>query len=169
MRLGQQLQSREWNMSNDTEIKKNDSVREDGKPTLLFWAVSVLAVIWGISGVIDYYLITTQHPEYLKQLPAEFNDMIASFPLWREIVWLISIVGALLGGLLMLARSAWAVPVLWAVPISMLIGFVGYDLLIANGIEAYGTYGILASTIMIIISLVLALYAAGCDEDEILR
>ncbi len=156
-------------MSNDGELKKSDSVRADGKPTLLFWAVSILAVIWGISGVIDYYLVTTKHPEYLAQLPAAFNEMISNFPLWREIVWGISIAGALLGGLLMLARSAWAVPVLWAVPISMLIGFVGYDLLIANGIEAYGTYGIIASTIMIIISLILALYAAGCDEDEILR
>ncbi|MBO6548252.1 MAG: hypothetical protein JJ964_01370, partial [Rhizobiales bacterium] len=53
-------------------------------------------------------------------------------------------------------------------PITMLIGFVGYDLLIADGIQAYGTYGLIASTIMILISLILALYAAGCDEDDIL-
>lgn len=156
-------------MSNEANVKKNDSIREDGKPTLLFWAVSLLAVIWGISGAIDFYLITTANPEYLANLPPKFNELVASFPLWREVLWYISIGGALIGGLLMLARSAWAVPFLWAVPISMIIGFVGYDLLMANGAEAYGTFGIIASTIMIIISLVLALYAAGCDEDEILK
>jgi hypothetical protein len=156
-------------MSEQTEIKKNDSVREDGKPTMLFWAVSLLAVIWGVSGAIDFYLIKTAHPDYLANLPVKFKDLIEGFPLWREVLWYISIGGALIGGLLMLLRSAWAVPFLWAVPITMLIGFVGYDLLMANGVEAYGTFGILASTIMIIISLILALYAAGCDEDEILK
>ena len=156
-------------MSNETDVKKNDSVRDDGKPTMLFWAVSILAVIWGISGAIDFYLIKTAHPDYLANLPAKFKELIDGFPLWREVLWYISIGGALIGGLLMLLRSAWAVPFLWAVPVSMLIGFVGHDLLMANGAEAYGTFGIIASTIMIIISLILALYAAGCDEDEILK
>ena len=156
-------------MSNNPEVKKNDSIKEDGKPTLLFWAVSLLAVIWGIFGALDYYLISSQNPEYIAKLPTKFTEFIEGFPLWRQIMWYISIGGALIGGLLMLLRSAWAVPFLWAVPLSMLIGFIGYDLLMSNGIEAYGQYGIIASTIMIIISIILALYAAGCDEDEILR
>lgn len=157
--------------SNTTQntVKKNDSVREDGRPTLLFWLVSLFAVIWGVFGIIDYYMISSQNPNYLAQLPVKFKELINGFPLWREILWFISIGGALVGGLLMLIRSAWAVPFLWAVPLSMIIGFVGYDLMLANGVEAYGTYGLIASTIMIIISLVLALYAAGCDEDEILK
>lgn len=156
-------------MSEEGQIKKTDSIREDGKPTLLFWAVSILAVIWGVSGIIDYYLISTGNEQYLAALPPKFKELVDGFPLWRKIMWYISIGGALIGGLLMLARSAWAVPFLWAVPVTMVIGFVGYDLLVANGIEAYGTYGIIASTIMIIISLILALYAAACDEDEILK
>ena len=156
--------------SNDTgDVKKSDSVKEDGRPTFPFWLVSLFAVVWGIFGILDYYLISSQNPQYLAELPAKFKELINGFPLWREILWFISIGGALIGGLLMLARSAWAVPFLWAVPISMLIGFIGYDLVLANGVEAYGTYGLIASTIMIIISLVLALYAAGCDEDEILK
>ncbi len=156
-------------MSENPIPRKSDSVKEDGKPTLLFWAVSILALLWGVFGAIDYYLIYSQNEKYLAELPPKFNEFVQGFPLWRTVLWYISIAGALFGGLLMLARSAWAVPLLWAVPLAMIIGFVGYDLLMSNGIEAYGQYGIIASTIMIIISIILALYAAGCDEDEILR
>lgn len=156
-------------MSDTTQVKKSDSVREDGRPTLIFWFVSLFAVIWGIFGCVDYYLISTANPDYLAQLPLRFIELVNGFPLWREVLWGISIAAALIGGLLMLLRTAWAVPVLWAVPISMIVGFVGYDLAMANGIAAYGTYGLVASTIMIIIALILALYAAGCDEDEILK
>ena len=156
-------------MSEETSQKTSDSVKEDGKPTLLFWIVSVLAVIWGGFGLIDYYLISTGNSEYLAQLPEKFKIMVDGFPMWRTALWMASISGAIFGGILMLFRSEWAVPFLWLVPITMVIGFVGYDLLLADGMEAYGTYGLVASTIMILISLILALYAAGCDEDEILR
>ncbi len=155
-------------MSEETTVKKNDSIKEDGRPTLIFWIVSVLAIIWGLFGILDYYLITSNNPKYLAELPPKFKEMVDGFPIWRTALWWISISGAIFGGALMLARSAWAVPLLWLVPITMIIGFVGHDLLMGNGIEAYGTYGIIASTIMILISLILALYAAGCDEDGIL-
>ena len=155
-------------MSEDKEIK-SDSVKEDGKPTFLFWIVSVLAVVWGAFGLIDYYLITTGNSEYIAQLPEKFKTMVDGFPMWRTGLWMASIAGAIIGGILMLLRSEWAVPFLWLVPVTMVIGFVGYDLLLADGTEAYGTYGLVASTIMILISLILALYAAGFDEDEILR
>ncbi len=152
----------------ETQPQKNDSIREDGKPTLLFWLVSFIAVFWGLFGLLDYYLISTENPAYLQQYPAKYNELVSSFPLWREVLWFISIGGALIGGLLMLLRSAWAVPFLWAVPLSMLAGFVGHDIALSNGMEAYGTYGLIGVTLMILISLILALYAAGCDEDEIL-
>ena len=155
-------------MSENTTVNKNDSIKEDGKPTFLFWIVSLLAIIWGAFGLIDYYMITTGNAEYIAQLPAAFKEMVDGFPIWRTGLWMASIGGAIIGGLLMLFRSEWAVPFLWLVPITMVIGFVGYDLLMANGIEAYGSYGLIASTIMILISLILALYAAGCDEDDIL-
>lgn len=150
-------------------VKPNDSLKDDGRPTLLFWLVAIFAVLWGVFGIIDYYLLVSNNPDYTAQMPAKVRELIEGFPLWRNILWYISIGCALVGGILMLLRSAWAVPFLWAVPVSMIIGFVGYDLALANGVEAYGTYGLVASTIIIIISLILALYAAGCDEDEILK
>lgn len=155
-------------MSNETEVRKSDSIKDDGKPTMIFWTVALLSLFFGIGIFLDYYMITSGNEAYLAGRPSEFKDFVAGFPVWRETLWLFAIVGALLGGILMLLRSAWAVPVLWVVPISMIVGFVIYDLLLSNGIEAYGTFGIISSTIIILISLTLALYAAGCDEDEIL-
>ncbi len=154
---------------NQEAVKKNDSLKDDGRPTILFWLVALFAFIWGVFGIIDYYLLVTQNPAYVANMPPQFKAFIEGFPLWRTILWYISIGGALFGGILMLLRSEWAVPFLWAAPISMIIGFVGYDLLLANGLEVYGTFGLIASTIIIIISLIIALYAAGCDEDEILN
>ena len=60
-------------MSEAKEIK-NDSVKEDGKPTFLFWIVSVLAIVWGAFGLIDYYLITTGNSEYIAQLPEKIQS-----------------------------------------------------------------------------------------------
>lgn len=159
----------ENNDQSEKPIKPNDSLKDDGRPSILFWVVALFAILWGLFGLFDYYMLSTKNPQYMAQLPPKFKDFIDGFPLWREVLWYISLGGALIGGILMLLRSAWAVPFLWAVPVSMIIGFVGYDLLLANGVEAYGTYGLVASTIIIIISLILALYASGCDEDEILN
>lgn len=129
------------------------------KPSWLFWVVSVLALLWGAFGVFDFYMTTTGNEEYLKDFPPEMIGWIQGFPLWRVILWAFAVGAALVGAVLMLMKRALAVPVLWAGIAAMLIGFVGHDLLMADGAAYYGQAGLIASIIIVAISIAIAWYA----------
>ena len=149
--------------------KASDSIRDDGRPTLIYWLVTLLALFWGGFSAADYYLISAENPAYLKQFPAEFIKFVGAYPYWRKLLWLLAIVCAVLGGLFMLFRNRFAVTLLWSAPLALAAGFIGYDILLSEGIEAFGLFGIAWTVGMLFGSLILAMYAARCWDDDLLR
>ncbi len=129
------------------------------KPSWLFWVVSVLAVLWGAFGVYDFYMTKTGNEEYLKDFPPEMIGWIGDFPMWRTLLWAVGVGAGFIGAVLLLMRNATAVPVLWAGVVAMLVGFIGHDLLMADGVKYYGTAGLIASAVIVVVTVFVAWYA----------
>lgn len=78
-----------------------------------FWAVGVIAVLWNSFGCYDYFMSNTVGDPYFRQMGmtdaqiAHYNES----PAWMTGVWAIGVWGGLLGALLLLLRSKWAVEV----------------------------------------------------------
>lgn len=83
----------------------NDTTRTP----LHLWIVGVLALLWNAFGCFDYVMTQTNNAEYLAQFTDEQRAYFETFPVWIEAAWAFGVWGALLGSLLLLLRSRWAV------------------------------------------------------------
>lgn len=72
------------------------------------WIVGGLSALWNAFGAFDYVMTQTANEEYLAAFTDAQRDYFASFPTWMDAAWAIGIWGALLGSLLLLARSRYA-------------------------------------------------------------
>jgi hypothetical protein len=73
------------------------------------WAVGVLSLVWNAGGAIDYVMTKTHNARYLSAFTAEQRAWFDSFPLWMNVAWALGVWGAILGSILLLLRSRWAV------------------------------------------------------------
>ncbi|MFQ5563542.1 MAG: hypothetical protein ACE5FO_08225 [Parvularculaceae bacterium] len=129
------------------------------KPSWLFWVVAVLAVLWNGFGVVDYWLTSTGNEEYLKDFDPKIIDWIVSFPLWRDALWIVSVVAGALGGVALILRMRWAALLFLINFVTLVLGFVGHDLLLANGVEMYGQLGLAVSVVIVALSAFFWWYA----------
>ena len=79
-------------------------------PTHL-WIVGGLSVLWNAFGAFDYVMTQTANEAYLSQFTPEQRAYFDGFPAWMEAAWACGVWGALIGSLLLRARSRLAV---WA-------------------------------------------------------
>ena len=77
------------------------------------WIVGILSLLWNCFGAYDYVMTRTRNMDYLSSMPGvDANEMLAyvdAFPLHAQIGWGLGVWGALLGSVLLLMRSRFAV------------------------------------------------------------
>ena len=73
------------------------------------WIVGALATIWNAFGGFDYLMTQTRNEQYLANFTDPQRVYFDSFPMWMEAAWAFGVWGGLLGSLLLLARSRFAV------------------------------------------------------------
>ena len=103
------------------------------------WVVGILSLLWGCFGDYDYWMSRTHNLAYIaKSTPgADPNAVIAfidGMPMYAQIGWGLGVWTGLLGAVLLLMRSRYAV---WAFALSML------GILLSIGAELAGLTGIM--------------------------
>lgn len=88
------------------------------------WAVGIVSLLWNAFGAVDYTMSQTRNGAYLSASAESMGitaaDMIAfidGFPAWQHAFWALGVWGALLGSVLLLMRSRFAV---WSFGVSLL-------------------------------------------------
>lgn len=140
------------------------------KPTVSFWIISTLSLLWNCIGAIDYTMTQTRNATYLAEFTPDQLAYFTSFPAWMQGAWAFGVWGALIGSILLLLRSKWAV---WAFTIS-LVGlavstvwqFFVSDL---NAVAIMGFTAIIMTAVIWIIAIALLLYARKMAARGILR
>jgi hypothetical protein len=133
------------------------------------WVVGVLALLWNGYGAFDYLMTNTQGEAYLAGLgatPAQIEYYLA-MPAWMNAAWAFGVWGGVLGALLLLLRSRWA---LWAFAASLL-GLIGswVHTFTSNGLEIAGAAGMIMSAVITIVALFLLSYARMMQKAGVLR
>ncbi len=81
-----------------------------------FWAISAVLFLWGVMGSLIYVAYFVETPQEFA-LTAEtaanragYADYVANIPAWAIAVGVIAAAARLLGGVALLLRRAWALP-----------------------------------------------------------
>jgi hypothetical protein len=92
-----------------------------GAPVHL-WIVGILALLWSAFGCYDYWMTVTANAAYLSKMPADAITYMNGLPKWTTATWALGVWGGLLGSILLLARSRFAV---WAYGLSFIGAVLG--------------------------------------------
>lgn len=138
------------------------------------YVVGVLAVLWNGFGCYDYLMTRMRDTDYLaKMMPtADPNAILAwvdAFPIWAQFGWGLGVWGGLIGSILLLLRSRWAVLALGLSLLGAVLG-LGYQIVAAPPLA--GVEGPMAEAmpfVIILIALALFLYARAMRIKGALR
>ena len=138
------------------------------------WVVGILATLWNAFGCFDYLMTRMRNTDYLAEaMPGvDPNAMLAwvdAFPLYAQIGWGLGVWGGLLGGVLLLMRSRWA---MWALGVSLLGAVVGLGYQIALAPPLPGAEGFMVTGMPYVIIAVAAaffVYARAMVAKGVLR
>jgi len=137
-----------------------DNAVKERAPTHL-WIVGGVATVWNAFGAYDYLMTRMRDTEYLSGMGFDANAILAwidSFPLWAQFGWGLGVWMAVLGSVLLLARSKWAVHAFGLSLIGMALSF-GYQYSGASPMPEGMDDGMLAYAPLFIVALGLALFA----------
>jgi hypothetical protein len=133
------------------------------------WIVGVLATLWNAFGAFDYVMTQTGNEAYLSQFTAEERAFFDSFPAWMEAFWALGVWGALIGSLLLLVRSRYAVPAFGMSLVGIIVG-MGYQYLAMEAPESLTTGAMAVMPwVILVIGIALFLYARNQAARGVLR
>lgn len=150
------------------------ATRAEGRRPIHLWIVGILALLWNAMGAYDYLMTRGRDIDYLQSMmpnvdPNAILSWIDGFPIWAQLGWGLGVWMGLLGAVLLLVRSRWAV---WSFALS-LIGIIlgiGYQLVAAppppgsaEGLAAVMPYAVIA------VGVFLLWYSWSMDKKAVLR
>lgn len=134
------------------------------------WIVGVLSLVWNLMGALDYLMAKLQVASYIDMWSEGEQAYFMSFPLWANASWAVAVWAAVVGSLLLLMRSEWAVAALaislTAMLLNVLYGFVLADIRMH---QVAGPTALAFSSVIVIFALLLLHYARRMRDAGVLR
>jgi hypothetical protein len=139
------------------------------------WIVGILALLWNCFGAYDYTMTRMHNMDSLKGAmpgvdPNVALDWVESMPMYAQIGWGLGVWLGLLGAVLLLMRSRWAV---WSFGISLVgaILSLGYQLLLAPPMPGATESPMMKAIPIVVIAIAVALflYARAQEKKGLLR
>lgn len=128
------------------------------KPPVWFWVVSVLALLWNLSGVYNYLAQAYISIEQLEQMTQAQRELFEIQPAWVTGAFAIAVFGGALGCIALLLRKKWARSV-FLVSLIAIIAQFSYSLFMSTAIEVYGNITIILAILTTIVGVLLLLLA----------
>ena len=146
-----------------------------GRTPVHLWIVGALALLWNGFGCYDYLMTRMRNTEYLAEMmpTVDPNTVLAwvdAFPIWAQFGWGLGVWGGLLGAILLLLRSRWAVLVLGLSLAGAVLG-LGYQALAAPPLAGMedSTAAAVMPYVIIAAALAFFLYARSMRIKGVLR
>ena len=140
------------------------------KPSISFWIIAVLSLLWNSMGAMDYYMTQTRNMEYLSQFTPDQIAYFTSFPSWMQAAWAFGVWGAVLGSILLLLRSRWAVLVFGISLLGLIVSTIWQ--MFGSEINAFAMMGPLEMAFMgaiWVVAIALLSYARRMQARGVLR
>jgi hypothetical protein len=131
------------------------------------WIVGGLSLLWNAMGAFDYVATQLKLDFYMSQFTPEQLEYFYGFPAWAVAGWAFGVWGAVVGSILLLLRTRWA---LWALVVSI-VGMVVsslYTLVLSNGMEIMDGGGMVFTIVIWVVAILLVVYAWRQTKNGVL-
>ena len=139
------------------------------------WLVGAISFLWNCFGCYDYLMTRMRDTDYIAAAmpgvdPKAALAWVDGFPLYAQIGWGLGVWMGLLGAILLLMRSRWAV---WSFVLSFVGALLGLGYQIALAPPLPGAHDSALNKaipyVVIAIALALVLYARAMEKRAVLR
>ena len=131
----------------------------NGRPTTNFWIIGGAALVWNLIGLLFYISEVTATPEAMAESFSQAQiDFLVGNPVWVTAAFAIAVNAGAIGSLFLLLRKAWAVP-MFALSLAGVLVQNTHAFGLANGLEVWGTNGLILPAVVIVIAVALLLYS----------
>jgi cell shape-determining protein MreD len=140
------------------------------KTPIHLWIIGVVSLLWNAGGAADYVMSQFRVESYMAQLAPEHIAYIDAFPSWFEAVWAIGVWGAVLGSLLLLLRSRFAVQAFFLSLVGLLASSVySFGIAEPSSLELMGTFALWFTVAIYVVTIMLLIYARAMRWRGVLR
>ena len=134
------------------------------------WVVGIFAVLFNAGGAFDYVMTQTANEAYMSQFSADEIAWFNSFPWWVEASWAIAVWSAVVGGLLLLLRSRFAVTAFAVSLVGMAVTFIHNFLLSEPPMyDVVGQEAVWVTAVIVAVTLVFFHYSRAMGMRGVLR
>ena len=134
------------------------------------WVVGGVSTLWNLGGVVDYLMSQLAVEAYMGAMTPEQRAYFEGLPTWAVVFWALGVWGAILGSVLLLLRSRYAVSAFAVSLIGLLVNtmhlFASQG---AGAVELLGQGALAFTGVLIIVALGLWLYARTMARSGVLR
>jgi hypothetical protein len=131
----------------------------NGRPTTNFWIIGGAGLVWNLVLLLFYVSEVTATPEAMAGGFSQAQiDFQMGKPVWATAAFAIAVNAGAVGSLFLLLRKAWAVPMFVLSLTGVLVQNV-HAFGLANGLEVWGTNGLILPALVVGISIALLLYS----------
>ncbi|HZJ21218.1 MAG TPA: hypothetical protein VFD35_12820 [Pricia sp.] len=134
------------------------------KPPKSFWVIGVLALLWNLMGISQFFLATFMLDAMVENLTEVQADMYRAIPLWYTIIFAIAVFSGVLGCITMLLRKNITIA-LFGISLLAVLVAQGYWILGTEIMEVMGTSSVIMPLIVIVISIFLYFYNKGAAKN----
>ncbi len=134
------------------------------KPPKSFWVIAVVALLWNLMGVSQFFMATFMLDSMVENLPEVQADMYRSIPMWYTIVFAIAVFSGFLGCITMLLRKKITIALFGISLLAVLVAQI-YWILGTDVIDVMGTSSVIMPLIVIVISIFLYFYNKGAAKN----
>ena len=131
---------------------------DSNKPPIWFWVVSVLFLLWNLSGVYSYLDMKFNQVEILESLTQAQRELFEAFPAWATAAFAIGVFGGTLASIGLLLRKKWAKPLFVVSLVAAIAQFINW-LFIQNSPEAFGAEAYTMPVIVVVLGVLQILFS----------
>ncbi len=137
------------------------------KPSVLFWVIAVITLLWNAMGVFAFITDLTMSEEALALMTEAQQELYHSTPTWNYVGYGLATIGGLLGAIGLLMRKSWASTLFILSFVGVLINLV-WSLFLSNAADIMGAAAYILPAMVVVIAIFLIWYSRKSTADGIL-
>ncbi len=137
-------------------------------PPVWFWVISIIAMLWYLIDISAFFMRVLMTDDVIKAMPENQQHLYRKMPLWVNIVFAGEVFGGALGGVGLLLRKKWALP-LFVVSILGVLSQTFHVYFLSDAISTMGTPAVVMPLLAILIGMVMIVLAKSAISKHWLR